>query len=323
MPMDEFDLIAHYLTPLAANKAARGLADDAAVFEIPEGYQGVVSTDALVSGVHFPEAASGDIVAQRALGSALSDLAAMGATPTGCLLTWGIGPDWDSAFFDQFAAALGAGLDTYKVALWGGDTVRAPTPFISVCVHGIGRKSDLLSRSGARAGDAVYVSGTIGDGFLGLQDFATGANGAARAAYERPVPQLALGQALAGVASACIDVSDGLAGDLDHICRASGVAMEIEASAVPLSAAGVAYVQDAAGLQTLVTGGDDYQLAFSVSADNAGKLDAIARTANVALTRIGTVIGTPRQSPTEAFSARFVDADGGQMRLAKRGYTHF
>ena len=167
MGTDEFDLISRYLTPLAANKAARGLADDAAVFDVPEGFHGVVSTDALVSGVHFPSNATGDIVARRALGSALSDLAAMGATPTGCLLTWGIGPDWEDTFFTRFADALKADLSTYKVDLWGGDTVRAATPFISVCVHGIGRKSDLLSRSGAQAGDAVYVSGTIGDGFLG------------------------------------------------------------------------------------------------------------------------------------------------------------
>ena len=211
MGTDEFDLISRYLIPLAANEAARGLADDAAVFDVPEGFHGVVSTDALVSGVHFPCDATGDVVARRALGSALSDLAAMGATPTGCLLTWGIGSDWDDMFFTQFADAFKADLATYKTELWGGDTVRAAMPFISVCVHGIGRKSDLLSRSGAQAGDGVYVSGTIGDGFLGLQAFGTATGGGGVSAYEAPVPQLALGQALAGVASACIDVSDGLA----------------------------------------------------------------------------------------------------------------
>ena len=319
MGTDEFDLIARYLAPLAANDAARGLADDAAVFDIPEGFHGVVSTDALVSGVHFPAHASGDVVARRALASALSDLAAMGATPTGCLLTWGIGPDWDDMFFTQFADAFKADLATYKVELWGGDTVRAPTPFISICVHGIGRRSALLSRSGARAGDAVYVSGTIGDGFLGLEAFGktTGDDGVS--AYAAPVPQLALGQALAGVASACIDVSDGLAADLDHICRASQLAMEIDATAVPLSAAGAAYVQDTGHLGALLTGGDDYQLAFTVNAENEPKLEDIGRAANVALTRIGAV----SQSAEKSHTARFVDVDGAEIGFEKRGYTHF
>ena len=318
MGTDEFDLISRYLTPLAANKAARGLADDAAVFDVPEGFHGVVSTDALVSGVHFPCDATGDIVARRALGSALSDLAAMGATPTGCLLTWGIGPDWEDTFFTRFADAFKADLSTYKVDLWGGDTVRAATPFISVCVHGIGRKSDLLSRSGAQAGDAVYVSGTIGDGFLGLQAFGTATGGDRVSAYEAPVPQLALGQALAGVASACIDVSDGLAADLDHICRASQIAMEVEAMAVPLSAAGAAYAQDRGQLGTLLTGGDDYQLAFTVNAENEHKLKDIGRIANVALTRIGAV----SQSPEKHYAARFMDANGAEIGFENRGYTH-
>jgi thiamine-monophosphate kinase len=319
MARDEFDLIARYLAPLASNAAARGLVDDAAVFEVPAGYHGVVSTDALVSGVHFPAHATGDVVARRALGSALSDLAAMGATPTGCLLTWGIGPDWDESFFAEFAEAFGATLDTYNVDLWGGDTVRATTPFISVCVHGIGRKPDLLSRSRARAGEAVYVSGTIGDGFLGLQAFGTMTDADAVSAYAAPTPQLALGQALTGVASACIDVSDGLAADLDHICRASQIAMEIEASAVPLSAAGVAYAQDTNFLAALLSGGDDYQLAFTVSAENAPKLEDIGRAAQVALTRIGTVT----QSPEQSFSARFLAADGAEISFANRGYKHF
>ena len=317
--MDEFDLIARYLMPLAANDAARGLADDAAVFDIPRGFQGVVSTDALVSGVHFPCDATGDVVARRALGGALSDLAAMGATPTGCLLTWGIGSDWDDMFFTQFADAFKADLATYKTELWGGDTVRAATPFISVCVHGIGRKSDLLSRSGAQAGDGVYVSGTIGDGFLGLRAFGAATGGGGVSAYVAPVPQLALGQALAGVASACIDVSDGLAADLDHICRASQVAMEVETLAVPLSAAGATYAQDPNKLGTLLTGGDDYQLAFTVNANNEHKLKDIARATNVALTRIGVV----SQSPGQSFSARFMDAGGAEIGLEKRGYTHF
>ena len=318
MGTDEFDLISRYLTPLAANEAARGLADDAAVFDIPEGFHGVVSTDALVSGVHFPCDATGDIVARRALRSALSDLAAMGARPRGCLLTWGIGPDWGDTFFTRFADAFKADLSTYKVDLWGGDTVRAATPFISMCVHGIGRKPDLLSRSGAQAGDAVYVSGTIGDGFLGLQASATSIGADGVSVYEAPVPQLALGQALAGVASACIDVSDGLAADLDHICRASQIGIDVEAMAVPLSAAGAAYARDLAKLGTLLTGGDDYQLAFTVNAENEHKLRDIGRIANVALTRIGAVW----QSSEKHCIARFMDANGAEIIFENRGYKH-
>ena len=318
MGTDEFELISRYLKPLAENEAARGLADDAAVFDIPEGFHGVVSTDALVSGVHFPRDAPGDIVARRALGSALSDLAAMGATPTGCLLTWGIGPDWEDTFFIRFADAFKADLSTYKVDLWGGDTVLTATPFISVCVYGIGRKSDLLSRSGAQAGDAVYVSGKIGDGFLGLQSFGTATGDDRVSAFEAPVPQLALGQALAGIASACIDISDGLAADLDHICRASQVAMEVEAMSVPLSAAGAVYAQDRGKLTTLLTGGDDYQLAFTVNGQNEHKLKEVGRIANASLTRIGVV----SQSSEKHYAARFMDANGAEIRFKNRGYTH-
>ena len=175
-----------------------------------------------------------------------------------------------------------------------------------------------MSRSGAQAGDGVYVSGTIGDGFLGLRAFGAATGGGGVSAYVAPVPQLALGQALAGVASACIDVSDGLAADLDHICRASQIAMEVEAMAVPLSAAGAAYAQDPEQLGTLLTGGDDYQLAFTVKAENEPKLKDIGRITNVALTRIGAV----SQSPEKHYAARFMDANGAEIVFENRGYTH-
>ena len=183
-----------------------------------------------------------------------------------------------------------------------------------------GQPSQVLREppSGAQDGDAVYVSGTIGDGLLGLQAFGTATGGGGVSAYEAPVPQLALGQALAGVASACIDVSDGLAADLDHICRASQIAMEVEAMAVPLSAAGAAYAQDPEQLGTLLTGGDDYQLAFTVKPENEPKLKDVGRITNVALTRIGAV----SQSPKKYYAARFMDANGAEIVFENRGYTH-
>lgn len=317
--MDEFDIISRLFGPLASHDAARSLADDAAVFDVPAGYHGVVSTDALVSGVHFPADASGDIVAQRALGCALSDLAAMGATPAGCLLTLGIGPSWDEPFLTQFSHSFGAGLTAFKVALWGGDTVYAPTPFVSICVHGVGEAAKVISRAGARSGDAVFVSGVIGDGYLGLKDYQNQETSADMTAYISPQPQLELGQVLAGVASACIDISDGLAADLDHICHASGVSMHIDAAAVPLSAAGHAFASNQTALATLLTSGDDYQLAFCVPPNDVVRVDAIARDTGVRITRIGTVIAPV----SGGFTAHLLDDAGDEMTLANRGYRHF
>ena len=261
--MNEFDFIATHLAPLAGQEAL-DLKDDAACWQPPSGYDVIISTDMLAAGVHFPEAAPAAMVAARALACALSDLAAKGAQPAGCLLTLCISKAWDEDFLVQFAKSFGQGLTQYNVALWGGDTIAAATASVSLTVHGLVPHGTMIPRAGAHIGDDVYVSGTIGDGFLGLRDIQQGIdNSPASKAYTAPQPQLALGQKLRGIASAAIDISDGLMADLQHICTPSAVGMAIDTSAIPLSAAGAQYAKTQSGLGDLLSGGDDYQLAFT------------------------------------------------------------
>ena len=228
--MDEFALIAEYLAPLAALRpGAFGLADDAALVPAPPGRDLVASADALVAGVHFRERDPPDTVAARALRCSLSDLAAMGAEPYGYLLTLALPHGVDAEWMAAFASRLARDQAEFSIALLGGDTVATPGPLtVSLTVLGFAEPERLLRRSGARAGDAVCVSGVIGDAALALA--IPDAAEALRARYRAPEPRLALGRALAGNASAAIDVSDGLVADLGHVCVASGVGARLDAA---------------------------------------------------------------------------------------------
>jgi len=303
--LDEFGLIAELLAPLANNEAAAGLSDDAARVNVPAGDELVISTDMLVAGLHFPENADGALVAKRMLACNISDLAAKGAQPFGCVLTLGIAPHWDRSWLETFTAALGAGLKTHDMQLWGGDTVRAAHGFAGLTVHGLVPQGQMLTRSGALDGDDVYVTGTIGDGFLDLERGGT--------AYADPQPPLAFGQAMRGIANAAIDVSDGLMADLDHLCVASGGVMEISAEHVPLSEAGKAH----GDIKALVSGGDDLQIAFTAAPDKVDSLAALASKHGISLTRIG------RFSSSERGHARLLAADGSEIILERRGFRHF
>ena len=303
--LDEFGLIAELLAPLADNEAAAGLNDDAARVSVPSGDELVISTDMLVAGLHFPENADGALVARRMLACNISDLAAKGAQPFGCLLTLGIAPHWDRSWLKAFTAALGVGLKTYGMQLWGGDTVSAAQGFAGLTAHGLVPQGHMLTRSGAQDGDDVYVTGTIGDGFLDLARCG--------AAYADPQPPLAFGQALRGIANAATDVSDGLMADLDHICATSGGTMEIAASLIPLSEAGRAYDN----MTALVGGGDDLQIAFTASPDKADSLSALASKHGIRLTRIG------RFSSSERGHARLLAANGSEIIFERRGFRHF
>lgn len=306
----EFSFIAELLTPLA-DAAGLKLADDAAVFTPPPGQDIVMTTDTLVEAVHFPENADGGLVARRALACNISDLAAKGAKPVGCLMNLGLAPHWDEAWLRGFAAALGEGLAHWGLGLWGGDTVATPTPFISLTLHGLVPQGDIIKRSGAQVGDDVYVTGTIGDGWLGLQQMS--------AAYTDPQPPLAFGQGLVGLASAALDISDGLAADLDHLCAASEIAMKIDAQAVPLSAAGQAHMAQGGNLADLLGGGDDLQIAFTAAPEATEALGALVALKATQLTRIGKVVA-PDGS---AYQAHIGDADGVALDLPQRGYRHF
>ena len=308
--LGEFDLIAALLAPLADNEAAQLLRDDAAVYAPPAGYELVISTDALVADVHFPKDADAVLVANRLVACNISDLAAKGAKPVGCLLTLGVGPQWDSSFLRAFVAAFGAALKQSDMALWGGDTVRSAVPFVSLTVHGLVPKGQMLTRRGAQDGDDVYVTGTIGDGRLDLPTLGP--------AYAAPQPPMAFSAALVGLAHAALDVSDGLIADLDHLCRAGGGTIELEASAIPLSQNGRAHLAGGGALIDLLSGGDDLQIAFTAPQSAAEALVDAARAAQTALTRIGRF--TKSQSTHQVM---VVDESGAQMPLERRGFSHF
>lgn len=325
--LGEFELIRRYLAPLAAEEpAALGLIDDAAVLAPPPGRDLVLTADAMVAGVHYLAEDPADLVARKLLRVNLSDLAAMGAAPRGYLLTACWPEDVEERWIAHFVDGLAADQAEFGIRLLGGDTTRTPGPAsLSLTALGIVPAGRCLRRSTARAGDLVYVSGTIGDGALGLaalQNRLAGLSAGARhflaERYRLPLPRVALGEALLaeGLATAALDVSDGLVGDLAHIAESSNLAVRIEAAAVPLSpAARAALKADPGLLETVLTGGDDYELAFTVDPVQAEAVAALAGRLALPLTRIGSL------EPGEG--VRVLDAAGAPMTLGKAGWTHF
>jgi thiamine-monophosphate kinase len=322
-PLDEFARIARFFAPLAA-PGALGLLDDVALIPGPPGEEYVLKTDAIVEGVHYlPDDPPGQ-VAQKLLRVNLSDLAAKGATPVGYLLMTALpksrGEDW----LAQFAAGLAADQATYGIGLLGGDSVSTAGP-ATLSVAAIGRiaAGKAVLRSGARVGDGIYVSGTLGDAALGVlvakgQDLGIGP--AERDAlidrYRLPRPRLNLGARLVGVASGMMDISDGLVADLGHMADASHVGAVIEARHLPLSsAAQAALARDPARLQLVLGGGDDYELLFAAPAGSDAALAALARDTGVAVTRIGRI--------EAGQGVRVLDQAGRVIDVAVRGYEHF
>lgn len=315
----EFGLIAELLAPLAENDAAVALTDDAARVAVADGQELVISTDILVAGVHFPDNASPELVANRLLACNLSDLAAKGAEPYGCLLNLGLAGDWQDAWQERFVAAFGDGLKAYNMQLWGGDTVATGQGFVGLTVHGLVPTGSMLTRRGAQNGDNIYVTGTIGDGFLGLQHILAGTEGDSLSAYAAPQPPLVFGLSLRGLAHAAIDISDGLMADLDHICRNSGGQMMIEASAIPLSPEGQAHGNS----EDLLSGGDDLQIAFTAPPEKHGEIEARAREAAVMVSKIGRFLSPAHDGPKSACRAILMDETGAEIPLQRRGFRHF
>ncbi len=283
--MGERDFIRSRLAPLATSPAARGLADDAAVWAPPLGRDLVFTHDVLACGVHYLASDPPSDIAWKLLAVNLSDLAAMGAAPAGVLLGLGLSAAEDDGWRTAFTNGLARALAHFDVALWGGDTVTGlAAAVLGLTAIGHVAPGQALPRSGARPGDDVWVSGTIGDAGLGLA-IAKGAGGDKFLLnrFRRPEPRLALGRALVGVATACMDVSDGLLIDADRLAQASGVGMAIDLAAMPLSPA--AATRDPDTLIARATAGDDYELLFTAppGADVAG---AAGKTR---VTRIGTV----------------------------------
>ena len=284
-PPGERDFIAHSLAPLATTAAARGLADDAAVWSPPLGRELVFTHDILACGVHYLGGDPPSDIAWKLLAVNLSDLAAMGARPAGVLLGLGLSAAEDEDWRSAFTAGLGRALAHFNVALWGGDTVTG----LDRAVLGLTAIGDVLpgtalSRGGAHIGDDIWVSGTIGDAGLGLA-MAQGQLPLDKALlnrFRRPTPRLALGRALAGVATACMDVSDGLLIDADRLGRASGVRLVIDLDVVPVTAG--PWTTSTADRLARVTAGDDYELLFTAPAGSD-----VAALTKTPLTRIGRV----------------------------------
>jgi thiamine-monophosphate kinase len=311
----EFALIARHFKPLAG-PGSLDLSDDAAVLMPPPDRELVIAADAMVEGVHFLPDDPADLVGRKLLRTNLSDLAAMGAEPFGYLMTVSVPASTPDAWFAASAAGLAADQKEFGVTLLGGDTTSTPGPVsLSLTIIGTVRPGQAIRRAGASAGDAIWVSGTIGDGALGLLA-ATGRlddpTGYLIDRYRLPRPRLELGKRLAGVASAGMDISDGLVQDLGHICRASGVAAEIEAAAVPLSDPARAANQ----LERCLTGGDDYELLIAAPPAHETALRQAALEVGIPVTRIGRFrAGAPRVTVRSA--------DGTEMRLEKGGWSHF
>lgn len=315
--MAEFDLIDRIRRrAVARDDVALGIGDDAALLRPPPGRELAVATDALNAGVHFPADTPPDAIGWKALAVNLSDLAAMGATPAWCTLSLSA-PALEPAWVEALAEGLLALAARHGVSLVGGDTTRGP---LSLCVTAIGHVAPgrALRRDGARDGDDIWVSGTVGDAAAALQAWERGGPvpEVLRERLERPTPRIALGAALAGRAHAAIDVSDGLLADLGHVLRASGVGAELAIDALPASDALRAAVPAPQARRALQAGGgDDYELCFTAPAGVRAGIEAAAREAGVAATRIGRIVAG------EGIACR--DADGAPWHPPATGYEHF
>ena len=316
MALSEFALIARYFAQarLAGAGADLGIGDDAALLSVPGDCQLVVAADTLVQGVHFPPALAAADIGYRALAVNLSDLAAMGAAPrwyTLCLTLPAAEAAWLADFCDGLAEAAG----TTGISLVGGDTTRGPL-CISVQILGTVKAGAALLRSGAAPGDGVYVTGTLGDAAGGLALIQAGGAGSAylQRRFRRPSPRLREAGLLAGLASACIDISDGLLADLGHICDASAVAASLQLPRLPLSDALLAafpgQAQDFA-----LAGGDDYELCFTVPPALTAALERRFGDAGCRCSRIGEIVA--------GRGVRCIDANGDTLAPKKVGYEHF
>lgn len=318
----EFDLIARYFTR-PAPQARLGVGDDAALLAVTPGMELAVSTDMLVAGRHFFPDADPYLLGHKALAVNLSDLAAMGAEPRWATLALAL-PAADPAWLERFSAGFFDLAARFRVDLVGGDTTRGPLN-LSVTVLGEVAPGQALRRDGAKPGDDIWVSGELGGAALGLgqllgelsADLALEADAlsACLARLHAPEPRVALGRALAGLAHAAIDLSDGLLADLGHILERSGLGARVELAALPVHAALRPRLSHPLARRCLLVGGDDYELCFTTAPDQAEAVRAAGRQAGVAVTRIGRIEPEP--------GLRLLDADGAPLEMRERGYDHF
>ena len=320
-------LIARYFRPLATHPGALGLADDAAILTPPPGCDLVLTTDGVIAGVHFFADDPPDAIGRKALRMNLSDLAGKGAKPLGFLLSAALPAGVEEQWLADFAAGIGADAELYQCPLLGGDTDRTPGPTsISIAAFGAVPQGKMVRRSTAKVGDCIIVTGSIGDAALGVllrrdPQLADRWRVAAPMRehlcqrYLLPQPRIVLAEAVLQHASAAMDVSDGLAGDLAKLCRASGVAAEIDVERVPLSEAARAAVDaEPALIETALTGGDDYEILLTLPAERLASFRSAAEAAGVAVSEIGRVVAGQ--------GARFM-RDGKALEFARPSFSHF
>ena len=320
--MNEFALIERYFRrPLRDASVRLGIGDDAAVVAPAPGCELAMSVDMLVEGRHFLANVDPEALGHKTLAVNLSDLAAMGARPRWALLAGAL-PDADERWLDAFARGLFAIADRFGVALIGGDTTRGPR---NLCVTIVGEvpAGTAITRSGAHAGDDVWVSGTLGDAMLALASLQgrtvldDDALARLRLRLERPEPRIALGESLRGIATAALDVSDGLTGDLTHILDASRVGARIDLASMPCDdvLARKLATERALALECLLAGGDDYELCFTAAPSDRARVMAAGRACGVGVSRIGIVTTEP--------GLRVVDASGHALPSLPRAFDHF
>lgn len=326
--MNERALIAEVFAPLAAgNPGAFDLKDDAACITPPPGHDLIVTTDAIIAGVHFLSDDPADAIAAKALRVNLSDLAAKGAVPLGYTLTLSLSDDVDFDWIEKFAAGLKADQDTYNIALFGGDTVRGPGPLhISITAFGTVKTGQMVRRAGAQAGDVIYASGTIGDAALGLLVVTDSPKLAPIVIpqeqsqslvqrYRYPQPRCALVPAVSQYASAAMDVSDGLLGDIEALILASGVGADVKLAQVPLSVAARNLVEcDTNLLEHVVTGGDDFEIICTVPLKHMNDFEDLARRTGVAVAPIGVITDGP--------NLRALNESGQEVAFSTLRYEH-
>jgi thiamine-monophosphate kinase len=314
----EFEVIAKYFTRPAAN-AVLGVGDDCALVDVTNGMDLAISTDTMVSGTHFFPDVDPENLGHKALAVNLSDMAAMGAMPYWAMLALTL-PNVDHAWLESFAKGFFDLAQEYNVTLIGGDTTRGPLT-MTVTIMGEVPAGAALRRGGAKVGNNVWVSGNVGDAALAVAhrhgrvvlaepDY----HEAVMRLYE-PTPRVALGQALRGLATSAIDISDGLLADLTHICRLSGVGATVDVNAVPVSSIGAKHIGTDAGRNAILAGGDDYELCFTAHPNSRDSIVDLTEVLGVPITRIGQV--------KRGKGVSLLGADGKPVKIDGRGYDHF
>lgn len=309
--MAEFDLIRGYFSTLTASRddVLLGVGDDCALMNPPADRVLAMTQDTLIAGRHFLPATDAESVGHKALAVNLSDLAAMGAEPAWALLSLSL-PEADGTWLNGFCRGFAALAGEHGVQLVGGDTCRGGLS-ITVQLTGFVEPGRALRRDGARPGDLICVTGTLGDAALALRRLLAGEPaGGLRTRLERPAPRVTEGRSLRNLASACIDLSDGLAADLGHICTGSNCAARVLVEKIPLSAEVAAFIEESADWQPVIAGGDDYELCFTVPPDRLAAAGSLPGVACIGEIVAGEGVG-------------FIDRAGGRLPLPVPGYDHF